>query len=124
MIRTRVQAGIAAGALAATALLTPAAALADSYYAQAWARVDADGTLITGQNVVSSRQIRTGVYCVRFTPEIDPATSAIQATSRHNARTITAYGPAVECGNAANTVAVTIYWLDKPTTGSFDVAVL
>ncbi|MFB4277340.1 MULTISPECIES: hypothetical protein [unclassified Nonomuraea] len=123
MINTRICIRIAA-ALAAASLFAPAAALADSYYAQAWARVDVDGSLLAGQNVVSSEMISTGTYCVRFTPEIDPATSAIVATLRHDDRTISAHGPGDACGDDPSGVTVRIYQQERPAIGSFDLAIL
>jgi hypothetical protein len=123
MINTRMAVRIAA-LLAAAAVFTPATALADTYYAQGWARVDVDGSLLAGQNVVSSEMISIGTYCVIFTPEIDPATSAIQATLRHDDRTISAHGPGDACGADPNGVTVRIYQDEKPAIGSFDLAIL
>ncbi|MFC5827223.1 hypothetical protein [Nonomuraea insulae] len=60
MINTRMVVRIAA-ALAAVAVFAPAAALADTYYAQGWARVDVGGTLLAGQNVVSSEMAAASI---------------------------------------------------------------
>ncbi|MGW4967236.1 hypothetical protein ACWEPL_59330 [Nonomuraea sp. NPDC004186] len=58
-----------------------------------------------------------------LTPEIDSATSAVQATLRHDDRTISAYGPGDVCGNDPNAVTVRVCQQEKAAIGSFDLAV-
>ncbi|MBF8191515.1 hypothetical protein ITP53_38640 [Nonomuraea sp. K274] len=55
---------LAALAVAAAAVLTPATAQADTPYAQASAVVGADGSLLRAKNVLRSWRADTGDYCV------------------------------------------------------------
>ncbi|MFG6196052.1 hypothetical protein [Nonomuraea sp. JJY05] len=72
---------IAAGVLAAAAVLTPVAAHADTPYAQASAEVDLDGSLIEGSHVTDVWHPYRGVYCVAVDESVDLTGSvAIHAT--------------------------------------------
>ncbi|MGW2153579.1 hypothetical protein [Nonomuraea sp. NPDC001699] len=61
----------AVAALAAAAVLTPAAAHADTPYAQASAVVEADGTVADGKNVEEVKRLFRGTYCVILGEDID-----------------------------------------------------
>ncbi|MET7327157.1 hypothetical protein [Nonomuraea sp. NPDC005650] len=72
---------IAAGVLAAVAVLTPAAAYADTPYAQASAEVDLDGSLVQSSHVTDVWHPYKGVYCVAVDESVDlTGTAAIHAT--------------------------------------------
>ncbi|MFC4116386.1 hypothetical protein [Nonomuraea zeae] len=76
---------IAAGALAAAAVLTPAAANADTPYAQASAVVEADGTIANSEHVSDAWHPRRGTYCITVDESVDLAGSvAIHATVTGN----------------------------------------
>ncbi|MEU6782330.1 hypothetical protein ABZ912_24295 [Nonomuraea angiospora] len=62
---------IAAGMLAAAAVLTPVAAYADTPYAQASAEVDMDGSLIDGSHITDVWHPYRGVYCVSVDESVD-----------------------------------------------------
>ncbi|TMR22559.1 hypothetical protein ETD86_11245 [Nonomuraea turkmeniaca] len=62
---------ISALALAATALLTPAVARADTPYAQASAMVEADGSVARSKNVVDVWRPHRGTYCVLVDKSVD-----------------------------------------------------
>ncbi|NUP03378.1 MAG: hypothetical protein HOW59_36195 [Nonomuraea sp.] len=62
---------IAASALAAAVVLTPAAALADTPYAQASATVASNGTLAAGKNVSDVRRVERGTYCLVIDENVD-----------------------------------------------------
>ncbi|GGS70486.1 hypothetical protein ACFFV7_17940 [Nonomuraea spiralis] len=63
---------IAAGALAAAAVLTPAAAAkADTPYAQASATVRDDGVVLHSENIDEVRRMFRGTYCVILGEKVD-----------------------------------------------------
>ncbi|GAA3613167.1 hypothetical protein GCM10022419_117800 [Nonomuraea rosea] len=62
---------IAAGALAVAAVLTPAAARADTPYAQASAMVEADGSVARSEHVTDAWHPRRGTYCVTVDDTVD-----------------------------------------------------
>jgi hypothetical protein len=62
---------IAAGAFAVTAVLTPAAARADTPYAQASALVESDGTVAQGKNITDAWHPFRGAYCLTVNEKVD-----------------------------------------------------
>ncbi|MGW0808642.1 hypothetical protein [Nonomuraea sp. NPDC002799] len=60
----RITKRVAAGALAAAAVLAPAAASADTPYAQASVLVDWDGSQGASKNVLRTYRVTNGEYCV------------------------------------------------------------
>lgn len=62
---------IAAGTLAAAAVLVPAAAHADTPYAQASAAVAANGMVSSSKNVSDVRRVERGVYCLVLDEDVD-----------------------------------------------------
>ncbi|MFC4531539.1 hypothetical protein [Sphaerisporangium dianthi] len=102
---------IAAGALAAAAILAPTAvqaAAAPSPYAQAAAAVRAIGTLAYGKNIVSVSRPFTGRYCVRVGNDVDLSTEVVLVTPWNDLNKT--YGvwtaPHPLCGNLLHTIMV------------------
>ncbi|WP_055480499.1 hypothetical protein [Sphaerimonospora mesophila] len=105
------RARLAAGVLAATAILTPttAYAAAPSPYAQAAAAVQADGTLAYGKNIVSVSRWGVGRYCVRVGADIDLAREVVQVTPwKDYNKTYGVWTPHSHCKNQVNTLLVAI----------------
>ncbi|MEV6032483.1 hypothetical protein AB0L65_15100 [Nonomuraea sp. NPDC052116] len=103
---------IAAGVLAAAAVLTPVAAHADTPYAQASAEVDMDGSLIDGSHVNDVWHPYRGVYCVSVDESVDfTGATAIHVTpiGEYSApRSLSVeLNPSSACGeNRLDTIAV------------------
>ncbi|WP_187414112.1 hypothetical protein [Nonomuraea sp. PA05] len=103
----RTLATLALAATAATSVATPATAETDAPYARAAASVAADGNLIHGKNIVSTRRTATGRYCVQVDDRINLSNAVIHVTV-HGSRIGSAVTPSPNCGNAADTIAVSI----------------
>ncbi|MEU6719123.1 hypothetical protein ABZ897_47325 [Nonomuraea sp. NPDC046802] len=122
---------LAGGLMLATSLVLTAGpgAHADIYapYARAAAIVDANGTLNNFKNVVSSRLVSRGKYCVRVRSNVDVREALIQITSRDPVRLpqIAYRHPSPTC-NEDNTVAVHVYNSSSGqlADGGFDFAIL
>jgi hypothetical protein len=101
----------AAGALAAAAVLTPAAAAkADTPYAQASATVRADGMVTQSENVEEVRRVFQGTYCLVLGENVDLyGDVAIHVTPNGLSilpRTLSVQRQAPVCGGRLRSVAV------------------
>ncbi|GAA3690222.1 hypothetical protein GCM10022224_064550 [Nonomuraea antimicrobica] len=84
-------------------------------YARAGAIVDSDGRLNLFKNVISSRRVSTGRYCVRVADFVDVSKALIQITPRRELRLpyIAFRNPSSTC-HERNTLAVHV---TNPHTG-------
>ncbi|MFQ6854876.1 hypothetical protein AAIB46_28855 [Streptomyces sp. 35M1] len=102
------------GAVAVTIILAaPAHAAPDPSFAphtQAAAKVAADGTLLKQKNVLTSRNVQTGGYCVQVGPDaVDLADSIVHASGGPAGGSVHAYEtPTTQCGNATDTILVLV----------------
>ncbi|GII62193.1 hypothetical protein Skr01_22780 [Sphaerisporangium krabiense] len=119
MISTKVPIRIAAGALAAAAVLAPAAAQAagPSPYAQAAAAVKGNGTLAYGKNIVSVSRITAGRYCVQVGKDIDLSKEVVQITLWNDfGKTVGAFMPPQSaCKNEPSTILVPTNSVNPPS---------
>ncbi|MFI9590255.1 hypothetical protein [Nonomuraea sp. NPDC052265] len=100
----------AVAALAAAAVLTPAAAHADTPYAQASATVGPDGSVTESKNVEEVKRLFRGTYCVILGEDVDyDGDVVIHVTPTGRAvypRSLSVQRQAAICGGHYRAVAV------------------
>ncbi|MFF2026929.1 hypothetical protein ACFVW2_34730 [Streptomyces sp. NPDC058171] len=127
-LRRRMSLAVAVGAVALLPLTATSAAAADldAPNARAAAKVSADGTLVSGKNVVSSQRVAKGRYCVKVNSSVPLRNAVVLATPNSGRQTTldVRRAPTGTCGFDTSSITVYTYNAGYYANTWFTVAVL